>query len=65
MTEKIKTVVITGPTATGKTALAVELARRFDGEIVSIDSRQVCKSIAAWTSVPAKISANTAKSRTT
>ena len=41
MTEKIKTVVITGPTATGKTALAVELARRFDGEIVSIDSRQV------------------------
>lgn len=31
MTEKIKTVVITGPTATGKTALAVELARRFDG----------------------------------
>ncbi len=41
MTEKIKTVVITGPTATGKTALAVKLARRFDGEIVSIDSRQV------------------------
>ncbi len=41
MTEKIKTVVITGPTATGKTALAVKLARRFSGEIVSIDSRQV------------------------
>ncbi len=36
-----KVLVVTGPTATGKTALAVRLARRFDGEIVSIDSRQV------------------------
>ncbi len=34
-------VVVTGPTATGKTRLAVELARRFRGEIVSVDSRQV------------------------
>ncbi|MBS1369837.1 MAG: tRNA dimethylallyltransferase [Lentisphaeria bacterium] len=41
MAEKIKTVVITGPTATGKTALAVKLARIFPAEIVSVDSRQV------------------------
>ena len=41
MAEKIKTVVITGPTATGKTALAVKLARLFPAEIVSVDSRQV------------------------
>ena len=41
MSEKLKIVVVTGPTATGKTALAVALARRFDGEIVSVDSRQV------------------------
>ncbi len=34
-------VVVTGPTATGKTRLAVALARRFQGEIVSVDSRQV------------------------
>ena len=34
-------VVVTGPTATGKTALAIELARRFDGEIVNADSMQV------------------------
>ncbi|MBR7056460.1 MAG: tRNA (adenosine(37)-N6)-dimethylallyltransferase MiaA [Oscillospiraceae bacterium] len=33
--------VLTGPTASGKTALGVELARRLDGEIVSADSMQV------------------------
>ncbi len=41
LTKKIKVVVVTGPTATGKTALAVRLAREFDGEIISVDSRQV------------------------
>lgn len=41
MTEKIKTLVVTGPTATGKTALAVKLARLYPAEIVSADSRQV------------------------
>lgn len=35
--------VILGPTASGKTALAVGLARRIDGEIISADSRQVYK----------------------
>ncbi len=34
-------VVITGPTATGKTHLAVQLAAEFQGEIISVDSRQV------------------------
>jgi tRNA dimethylallyltransferase len=33
--------VLTGPTTSGKTALAVEVARRLRGEIVSMDSRQV------------------------
>jgi tRNA dimethylallyltransferase len=37
----VKAIVITGPTATGKTRLAVALARRFQGEIISADSRQV------------------------
>ena len=41
MKKGLKTVVITGPTATGKTALAVKLAARFGGEIISVDSRQV------------------------
>ena len=36
-----KVVVILGPTASGKTKLAVRLAREFNGEIVSADSRQV------------------------
>jgi len=39
--QKNKLVVILGPTAGGKTKLAVELASKFNGEIVSADSRQV------------------------
>lgn len=38
---KPKLIVILGPTASGKTKLAVELAKMFDGEIISADSRQV------------------------
>lgn len=41
--EKQKIIVILGPTASGKTGLAVWLARKFNGEIVSADSRQVYK----------------------
>jgi tRNA dimethylallyltransferase len=36
-----KILVICGPTATGKTALALSLAKIFDGEVISADSRQV------------------------
>jgi len=38
---KQKLIVMVGPTASGKSALAVRLAQKFDGEIVSADSRQV------------------------
>ncbi len=38
---EIKLVVIVGPTAVGKTALSIDLAKRFDGEVVSADSRQI------------------------
>lgn len=41
--EKIRLIVIAGPTASGKTALAIELAKLLDGEIVSADSMQVYK----------------------
>jgi len=37
----IKTVIIAGPTATGKTALAIELAKKTKGVIINADSRQV------------------------
>lgn len=39
--DSVKIIVISGPTATGKTALAVKLAEKFNGEIISADSRQV------------------------
>jgi len=40
-----KLLVICGPTATGKTSLAIHLAKMFDGELVSADSRQVYKGL--------------------
>ncbi len=36
-----KVIVVCGPTASGKTALAVELAKEYDGEVVSADSMQI------------------------
>ena len=41
----LKIIVILGPTAVGKSTLAVSLAKRFNGEIVSADSRQVYKGL--------------------
>ncbi len=40
-----KILVILGPTATGKSDLAVKLARKYNGEIISADSRQVYKGL--------------------
>jgi len=40
-----KLLVICGPTATGKTRLAISLAKKFNGEIISADSRQVFKGL--------------------
>ena len=40
-----KLIIITGPTASGKTALAIKLAKRFNGEIISADSRSIYKGI--------------------
>ena len=41
MSTQHKLIVITGPTASGKTRRAVDLARAIDGEIISADSRQI------------------------
>lgn len=40
-----KVIIITGPTATGKSDLAIRLARQFKSEIISADSRQVYKGL--------------------
>jgi tRNA dimethylallyltransferase len=40
---KDKVLVILGPTSSGKTSLSIELAKKFDGEVISADSRQVYK----------------------
>src|SRR5437660_637412 len=44
--------VICGPTASGKTALAVELAEKLDAEIVSADSQQCYRGLDAATAKP-------------
>ena len=45
-------ICIAGPTASGKTALAVELAKRFNGEVVSCDSMQIYKRMDIGTAKP-------------
>ena len=52
MSEKIKVFAVTGPTASGKSALALELASRFGGEIVSCDSMQVYRRMDIGTAKP-------------
>ena len=50
--EKQKVIVICGPTASGKTALSIELAKKIDGEIVSCDSMQIYKEMDIGTAKP-------------
>lgn len=46
MTDRLpRLIVVLGPTASGKSALGIALARRFNGEIVSADSRQVYRGL--------------------
>ncbi len=47
-------VVVAGPTASGKTSLAIEIAQRLGGEIVSADSMQIYKSMDIATAKPTK-----------
>lgn len=41
-----KIVCVAGPTASGKTKLAVELAKAYDGEVLSCDSMQIYRGMA-------------------
>lgn len=44
--------IVTGPTASGKTALAIALAQHYDTEIISADSRQIFRDIPIGTAAP-------------
>lgn len=50
--KKIKTVFVVGPTASGKTALGIEIAKKFGGEVVSADSMQIYKGIHIASAAP-------------
>lgn len=49
-----KLIVIIGPTASGKTGLAIKIAKKFGGEIVSADSRQIYRGMDIGTAKPPK-----------
>lgn len=49
---KPKVIVIAGPTASGKTSLSIELAKKVNGEIVSCDSMQIYKDMNIGTAKP-------------
>lgn len=51
---KIPLLVVVGPTASGKTALAVALAKRYHGEVVSADSMQIYKGMDIATAKPSR-----------
>jgi len=53
-TKNKKLIVILGPTASGKSAMALNLAKKFNGEIISADSRQVYKGMDIGTAKPVK-----------
>ena len=52
--DKKKVIVICGPTASGKTALSIELAKKINGEIISSDSMQIYKDMDIGTAKPSK-----------
>lgn len=52
MDKKIPLIVVAGPTASGKTSLGVELAKRLGGEVVSADSMQIYKGMDIASAMP-------------
>jgi tRNA dimethylallyltransferase len=52
LSEGLPVVVVLGPTATGKSALSLELAERFDGEVISSDSRYLYRGMDVGTAKP-------------
>lgn len=58
-----KLIVILGPTASGKTEFAVKLAKKFNGEIINADSRQIYIGMDIGTAKPYKIKNDSVKSK--
>lgn len=54
MEEKKRLICIGGPTASGKTALAIKLAQKYSTEIISVDSRQLYKEMNIGTAKPSQ-----------
>ena len=52
MRQEKKVILLAGPTASGKSKLAIKLAQYFDGEIINADSMQIYKEISILTSKP-------------
>lgn len=50
--QKIAVIVVVGPTASGKTSLAIEIAKQYNGEIVSADSMQIYKGFPIASAAP-------------
>ena len=50
--EKIPLIAVVGPTASGKTKLGIELAKKLSGEIISADSMQIYKGISIASAAP-------------
>ena len=54
MDKKSKIILISGPTASGKSNFAVSLAKKINGEIINADSMQVYKELSVLTARPKK-----------
>ena len=52
---KSKIILISGPTASGKSKLALKIAKKLNGEIINADSMQVYKELKILTARPSKI----------
>ena len=61
MNQENNVILLAGPTASGKSKLAIELAKKVNGEIINADSMQVYKEISILTSRPPKKDMNIIK----
>ena len=61
MEQEKKAILLAGPTASGKSELALHLAKKMNGEIINADSMQIYKEISILTSRPKSINTNNVK----